>query len=239
MPKNQPTPQESPLLYFGMNTEHSESVMDQQPPKCLLIQRCKNLSLNKFLDAYCNNDLSVLIISGEPTADELKDAWDGILFEYSSLIKNGDADYLLKLSKNISVLGFEIFYTEAAADLLKVHYDKDVVDYLITELGYFGDFNPEQTESYQKDINVMLSLVKGKKQDLEELKAEYERLNNVAEGKKQSEEEFELVIASLGKYAGYRLDKDAVMVSEFASVFTLYLKEQDYLNNQKNGSGQD
>lgn len=219
------------------NTASFASAQTASPPSCLLHRSCKTLKIGAFISAYCNNDLSVLVIDGTPTDQELKDAWDEILFEYSTLIRNGDSAYLLGLQKRISLLDFDIFYSETAVGFLKQRFDQDIIDYLINELGYFGDYNPENPDQYERQLNRILSLVKTKKEDLKDLISEYERLNNTNTGKKQSEEDFGITLAALSKYINYRLDKQTVCVDEFASVFTLYLTERDHQekNSKPNG----
>ena len=58
------------------------------PSNALLHRTCKTLSIAGFKLAHCNNDLNALIISGQPTDNELKNAWDEIIFEYATLFKD-------------------------------------------------------------------------------------------------------------------------------------------------------
>lgn len=225
-----------PLDYTTTSTGNSASAQEQNAPLCLLHRSCKTIRLGAFLRAYCNNDLSVLIIEGNPTPEQLKDAWDEILFEWSGLIRNGDSAYMLGLNKRVALLKFDITYVENAIAILRVRFDQDIVNYLVTELGFHGIYNPEDEVAYNRQLDRVISLAKTKIVELKELEEEHERLNKTVEGKKQSEEDMMMTVSALSKYIGYRLDRDTVCADEFAAVFSLYLTESDHMKN-KNQNG--
>jgi len=225
MPKNQPTTQESPLLYSGMNTGHSESVMDQQHPKCLLIQRLDELTINTFKRAYFRGELEGLIKEGIPGVNELTDTWESLLFDYSSLIKSSDSSYLLKLKKQVEILSLDIEYIEGALIVLPVQFDAEIASHITNVIGIDCEYTPENRPEFERQINRTRSLLKSKKQDLSELQDELLKLENIHDSKPQTEDEFDATVVMLSKFIGYRIDKDVVTMDEFAHIFTLLITQ--------------
>jgi hypothetical protein len=214
----------------GTNTEDYVSPVKESPSSYLLHLSCKTLTIGAFIEAYCNNDLSVLIISGNNVPDEnLKNAWDEILFEYSSLIANSESNYLLSLQKKMSILRADITYVENAVAILKIRFIQEIADELIS-MGFIGDYSEP---NLHLQLTRVISLSKNKVVELGELDEEFNRLNSTANGKKQTEEDFNKTIVALSKYIGYRIDKEVVKVDEFAAVFGLYISEST--KTQSNG----
>lgn len=189
-----------------------------------LHRNCKTLSIALFKEAYCNNNLSVLIISGTPPDNEILDAWNEIIFEYSSLFKSEEGDYLFELAQRIGLLKHEIAYVEYAVMLLRIKYDQDIIDEL-TRLGYGGEYNWEDQKSFQKQLNRVISICKTNVFDVKQLSDEYDRLNKTTKGKKLNEEEFTRNVLMLGKYQHYYLDEANTSVFQYAMIMNNYLAE--------------
>jgi hypothetical protein len=191
---------------------------------------CKTLCFAAFIDAYCNVDLKGLIISGKPTPEELQKAWNEIVFEYSSLIKTEQSQYLFDLSKEISLLQWHINYVDGAIKLLSIRYEKEVAEEL-RELGYQvrEDIG---TQEYEDALKRIISLCKTKVFDLDVAVEEYNRLHNTKEGKAQGEDEMFSTLAALSKYQGYNIDKNTTSVYEVTIIFNNYLAESKRMEKQ-------
>lgn len=203
-------------------------------PELSLHTSCKTLPFSKFKPAYCRNDYSGLVIKGEPTPEELQAAWNEILFDYASLIKTENSDYLFILRKDISDLQWQIWYVdeccreespefEIPAGVLHIRYEEALVKEL-KKIGYtikdeFG------TDEYFDRLSLIVSLCKSRVHDLEELRAEYDRLQKTFDGKQQTEEELDATQALLSKYQGYNIDDETTTVYRFTIIFNNYLAD--------------
>lgn len=219
------------------STELSPESLPLKTPehlKDLLHRTCKTLSLYAFIEAYCNDDLSFLVIKGEPTQAELEESWQEILVEYSGLIKNEQSGYIFDLGKQITLLQLDINYLDRVVHFLHYRYDEEIADQLRC-MGFSLDAK-YGTEEYTNELDMIVSLATTKVFDLGELEEEYKRLNNTATGKKQTEEDLLMTIAALSKYQGYHINKKETTVLEFASIFNLYLKELAHSKKDK-GNG--
>jgi hypothetical protein len=188
---------------------------------------CKTLCIDPFLNAYCNNDLSGLLISGTPDPSELQDAWNEIMFDYSGLIKTDSSNNLFLLQREIAILEHHIIYIDYAIPFLKLKYDEDIAN----EVRMMGYDIPEG-EGYQKALDLIKELAKRKVFDHGNLVDEYNRLNKTVEGKKQTEEEFIKTILMLAKYQGYAIDRKTTTVFDFAQIFNNYLAEMKVKEKQ-------
>lgn len=213
--------------YTETNKEISTS---PQIPECLLPaiyhHSCKTLCLDPFIQAYCNNDLSGLLISGTQN-EEIHSAWNEILFEWSSLVKSENADALFELQKEIAILEHHIIYIDYAVPFLKLRYDEDIANE-VRSLGY----DVPQDENYQKALDLITSLAKRKVFDHGELVDEFNRLNKTTTGKKQSEDEFIKTVLTLAKYQGYPIDRKTTTVFDFAQIFNNYISEMKIKERQ-------
>jgi len=205
-----------PLQSLGIQKESFASVPEMIPCKAILHRSCKTCPLSVFIEAYSNNNLELL---GDADPQELQEAWNEILFEWATLLKSEQSEYIFDLSKKISSLHAIIIFIEKACDYLSVQWDEEMAECLRKE-GY----NPN-------DIKMTLSLAKRLVFDLDELTAEYSRIVNTTEGKGKSEDEFFEDIAMLSKFVGYRIDTKSTTVKEYASIFNLFLKQSKVQDN--------
>lgn len=216
------------------STELSQETLPsktQDPSSAILHRTCKTLLLYAFIEAYCNDDLTFLVISGQPDDLELQNAWTEIISEYSSLIKNEKSGYLFDLAKQISLLEKNIQQVDKTTHFLHYRYDSEIAEQL-RGMGYSicAEYG---TEEYFAELDLINSLATTMVFDLGELEEEYKRLNNTATGAKQSEEDLHITIAGLSKYQGYRINPKETTVLEFTSIFNLYLKELAHLQKPK------
>jgi len=195
-------------------TEHPKENYLSQPapiPSNISLHRsCKTCPLSAFIEAYSNNNYTLL---GTGTPEQIAEAWNEILFDWATLIKTEQSQYLFELSQNIGVLEARIIFIENAVMLLRIKWDEDLAEGIRKE-GY----DPA-------DLDMVISLAKRLVFDINELKDEYTRLTNTTGGKRKSEDEFYEDIAMLSKFQAYNIDPDTTTVKKYASIFNLFLKQ--------------
>ena len=190
---------------------------------------CKTLLLDPFIQAYCNNDLSGLVIAGPAINTDLQDAWNEIMFEYSGLIKSENSDYIFSLQKEIAILEHHIIYIDYTIPFLKLRYDEEIAQE-VRDLGY--ELPQFTDKNYQRSLDLITSLAKTKVFEHSNLVEEYNRLNKTVEGKKQSEDEFISTVLMLSKYQGYDINTSKTTVYKFTQIFNNYLSEMKVKEKQ-------
>lgn len=185
---------------------------------------CKTLNVNGFKECYCNHDYSYLIIKGNPTQEDLINAWNEIVFEYGGMIKTENSEYIFDLQKRIAELTQHIAYVDNALILLQQRFSQSAIDELIS-LGYDGIYQFDDHVQYVKQLNRVRSLCKTRVMDLQDLQEEYKKYNLSSENSSsQTEEDFEEWVAQLGRFMHFRINQHETTVTEFAGIINAYIK---------------
>ena len=194
------------------------------PSAVRLLRSLSECPVAVFKKALCHGDLSLLIVSGQPTDAQLLEAWNEIYFDYAAVLKSDNSDYTFNLAKDIGLLRHHLAYVEWAVLLLRLRYEPAVVEELQT-IGYFDLEYSEDPAEWQRRLNRVVSLAKTKVHDLEMLEKDYERLNKTSEGKSVTEEEFNQTVLELARFQGYRIDQVTTMMDEYVSIFNNFLQD--------------
>lgn len=189
--------------------------------------------LSAFIKAYCNNDLTALVIEGDPTLEQLQEAWNEIMFEWSYSIKSDNNDYMLDLARNIGRLQHHIFYVDHAVKYLRLRSDADIIKEL-RGMGYDLHTCFDDSKEWNLELDRIISLCKTKVADLDSARDEYERMQKTTEGKAQTSEEFENTVGMIARFQGYRIDKNITTVAEFASYLNAYVTEMNWKAKHQN-----
>ena len=71
-------------------------------------QSLQFLPRDKFIDAFVDGNLSALVISGFPSPENLKEAWENILDEYAEMIGGVEHKMFFQLQKEVALLKISI-----------------------------------------------------------------------------------------------------------------------------------
>jgi len=214
--KKSPKAKIEPLQSSEIQKESFVSAPETTLFKATLHRSCKTCPLSVFIEAYCNSDYSGL---GQGTETELMDAWKEIYFDWATLLKSEQSEYIFDLSKQIGLLELQIVFIENSVHYLQIEYDEDIAGQLRAQ-GY----DPS-------NLPMIISLAKRLVFDLEELNAEYKRLVNTTSGKPKSEDEWMEDIAMLSKFQQYNIDPETTTVKKYAAIFNLFLKQNKAQDN--------
>jgi len=191
-------------------TEKAAYVSQPEPIRSFNIfhRTCKTCPLQAFIDAYSNADFS-----GIGTGEGVSEAWQEILFEWATLLRSEQSEYILESSKQIAALEARITFIEYSAHYLGIQWDEDIANEFIKE-GY----DPH-------NLPMAISLAKRLVFDLTELREEYERLTKTTNGKPKTEDEWMEDVAMLSKFQGYSINPENITVQKYAAIFNLFLKQ--------------
>jgi len=219
----------------SLETSTGNSVLQQAENNAsiLLHRSCETISLYAFIKVYCNADFSFLIISGEPSTEQLIEAWQEIVFEWATIVKNQDSLYIAELKKRIGLLEAEIIYIDCAIPRLKDQIKYRVVDQeIIQEIKSMGYSLPAHPTF--KQLDMVTSLAKTKVYEHSDLVDEYNSLSKTTSGQKQSEDDFMITVSAVGKFIGYRIKTKETTPFEFSGDLNLLLKSIDESKKNQN-----
>lgn len=163
---------------------------------------CKTLTLEKFIPATCNGDLSGLIIEGTPTPEELNAAWVNINMEWSELTENSN--------KNIYLSALKEFYIErarynallAGVQSLAIEYN-EAAEKALNDLGYTVNLRGLDPPEYIKHLDQLTKRLKGVQVAMANAYIELERISSKLSETKMSEKEFMEYVAAVQKFSGH------------------------------------
>lgn len=217
----------------SLDSSHITSETNIQISQLSLHHSCDTLKYGKFLGiALGQLDKKVLIIKGKFSDDELDIIWDSIISEYAGLIKTGRSSNIFELYKKISYTSWKLEYLEKALGFLRFKYDSDIANSIV-ELGYgLIEYNEDRSK-YLKNILFVEREAKTLLVLLNQYSKEY--LLMCPEGSNEIDSrsmiDYDTELSLLSKFQGYRINKNKITVSEFASIVNNFLDTKNHQNN--------
>lgn len=186
-----------------------------------------SLSLGKFIDIFCDGNLKALIISGEPSPFDLADAWEAILNQYVDIIGSTESKHLIMLQRQVLLLKAKISLVDTAVKVLSERWSQVTADELM-KLGY-----KVNEKTLERDLIMVIDRSKKFIVELDMKAKDFEKMNKTVSTKQKDRSDFEREIARISHYMRFRIDKNQVTVSEYASYYS------EYVNAQENGTRKD
>ncbi len=188
-----------------------------------ILNKCSNITMDKFIDCLCNQNYSCLVISGKYSELEISENWQNVFYEYCDLSNSTHYKSMLISFKNLGITEAKITAVNLCLVVLSYQYNQECVD-ILRKYGYDYDFNDADKESYLKDLEAVQTISKGALINLDAEKKNLERLmgNNNA---KTKESDFDKTFIVLSKYMGYPVKKNITTVSEYCSMIKMINKK--------------
>jgi hypothetical protein len=204
------------------------------------LYRTLDLPLDKFIVCVCEGDLAPLIISGEPTTEEVLEAWGEIFLDYMDSMRDNKARYKLDMEIKIQILDARldqadtallimqtVIHPEAVATLQRLNltdYNQELFDRMFAgdKDAYFEELNLIKNRSREFKIDRDLLTI-----ELEE----YVKSEELAEQKKADRSTFLNILSRIATYKHVALIRASeITTAEFVAMFNEYL---DHINALK------
>ena len=196
-----------------------------------LITDLEDLRFKSFIKAQVNKDLSVLIVEGKPTPQDLQAAWNELISQYHELVGNTDVVAYLKRMARIEAYSAKVLHVEAICLGIEQVTDlPHVIEMLVKLLniwGYSRQFTPESTQSDLKYIrncngNDRLKL---KKIQIEQDEYEQKEAKKAQkQGKSDPKKDFMSLLHAIESHKKMVFDRDKLNMYDFA-MYVNELKE--------------
>lgn len=191
-----------------------------------------HLPLSNYIDIEVEENLSYLIIKGEPNILELQDAFENIISQVAGIMHNDKTDSMIRISKRIGLLQWEIIYVDYILKYLEELFNLHGRTYPpfcteLRKLTYDYKFDPSNAYQYKRELGFVRSRAKTLIIQRMDLLKEYQRMTGstgTTTARKKTREDWEVEIAELSGYQGYKIDKDSTMTSEYFAVLARYNK---------------
>lgn len=181
-----------------------------------LYRRVEDTPLKIFVDCLVHHNYRKLIISGNPTEEEIKKAWDELFLDYCDLSGSDELRRMVELTKKIGALQAKLIAVKTSLLVLSTGKNSEQCKTVLNKLG----FNYES----KKDIAAVISASKSFELELKKLTKEYQ--SGTSTGKAAiSEHYFKTILVELSKYMGFRLTMKDTTVEEFLLIKNSYERE--------------
>lgn len=107
--------------------------------------------MEQFISCIVDSDLSELVVSGEPIAEDLAIAWANIFYEYCDLIGTSEVNLKSRLLMEYIQLEKVVVFSTGWVKILRISYSKNIVNAL-KHVGFDYDFDIEDSERFLKDL---------------------------------------------------------------------------------------
>jgi len=200
-------------------------------PTIVYINRAADCTVEQFIACKFDNNIKALVLTGEPTEQQLAEAWDNIETEFIDL--SGTMIKELDIMKQIKVLECDIqaincflfVQEEWVKQFGMPHMENMAVLNKDYRAGLKWDVTRPDPNAFIKQLqNFKVSVsnktvkLKEKQKELDKLKAEQIKKPTVNNSKKV----FLSTMNEIGKFNGYHLDKKKIMVDEYAVMINDY-----------------
>lgn len=132
-------------------------------PPAKLLSRCEEVTMKQFIACIVDSDFNQLVVSGEPTAEQLMEAWANLFLEYCDLAGHTEVRYRTRLNAEVIAYRAKINAAEACiehlrvADEVRANIPNVPVNGFIECLKTIGfedfDLNPNDRAQFLKDLN--------------------------------------------------------------------------------------
>jgi hypothetical protein len=190
----------------------------------------ETLPLSKFIDAAADDNLRALIIEGNPTDLQLKEAWSIICQEYADASGDMAHKHYLKAWIEIIQVSVKLETIEGMIDVLSVAYYKPFADRLNKLLRTSYPLDYTKPDQYKKELKACFMRSRGIKIDLDLKTIRFEELNKkkaaTGDNKKPTRAYFYSYLITLSNHAGYQVN-DQITTFEFCERVRRLNKEID------------
>lgn len=147
-------------LNFG--TRRTPILTETAQPDLKLYRSIHSLPMPVFIECLISGNASGIILSGSPTPEQLSEAWEGIMSQYSEGIAQNEVKAAISDMKSMAMKEDKIFRIESTLDLLKNLSDSKspLLPTLFEALYQFGYTLPRKEYS-PENLNVVLKIFMG------------------------------------------------------------------------------
>ncbi len=167
-----------------------------------------------FIDCLVDKHYESLIIEGQASEEELKEAWNNIYLEYASLMQQNQVNEVFELIKEINTLNAKITLVDTCVRHLSHNYDQQLID-VLNELRL--RCNLLQGDNEETAFQKLNGVISRAKKWLVEIQMAEVKLESIQETEKNENprDYFYDMLMVISKENGYHAKSSEITVYEF------------------------
>lgn len=180
-----------------------------------IIESVHHITLSAFIECAVDQNYSVLTIEGEPTPEQLLNAWHKIYAEYLEVLEDAKTKMLIDAMQEAAYNRNKLTGCRAAVSVLRYRYHQGSVDTL-KEFGF--TFNPSQTdaEDYSKKLDAIELRFKSIEVAIKNYESQITDIFKNQSGEAPSRIHFYDMIGAMSKFYGHAIDPETMNAGQFA-----------------------
>lgn len=199
-----------------------------------LITTCDKLMMDKFIDCLVSENYNSLIISGNPSKEQLDAAWNNIISEYAELIGSEHYETIIRLTKEINAAVFKFNRVSLYVFILGIMHSESIANHL-RKMGYPGNYNPSNQEMYKRDLETSLNKAKTLLAQAQQKQIQLNKLESSIEKGKIDRRHFDEVIIALSDHKKYQVKEDQITVQKYCIMIKNMKRRIEILNKKEYG----
>ena len=174
--------------------------------------------MGQFRQCLEHNNISALIVEGEPTAEQLAEAWASLFLEYCDLSEAHEATHRVYLHCEIETLKIKLDICQAWVDIISIRPSLKINEALWT-VGYEFDLDVTKPEEYKADLARINAELRSLRFDIKVKQAEYSALEkSPTEHDTFDVKYFSTIYTRINNYYKYNAVNDQTTVEMYCSL---------------------
>ena len=137
-----------------------------------LLSRCSETTMGQFRQCLEHNNISALIVEGEPTAEQLAEAWASLFLEYCDLSEAHEATHRVRLWAEIEALKIKLNICQSWVDIISFMPSTEI-NKALWIVGYEFELDKNKPAQYKEDIARINAELRSLRLDIKIKEAEY------------------------------------------------------------------
>ena len=196
-----------------------------------LLVDLKELTLDRFIDAYCNNNLQAIVSHGTPPQEVLQSAWEEVQTKYVEIVGGDDYRDKVTLVNQINALCWKLERLEALIEVLGVCPSEGLYEQL-----YTFDYSLPELPYNEPNLDKLCRLVTAQmKRDVVQVQILTERIKKETpqEQKKTTEADFYNMLVEISDAFKVVLNEKQTSVMAFAMYINKYKQKAEQIQQQQ------
>lgn len=179
-----------------------------------LYTSCYDVPMSAFISCVVDENYNALVVSGNPTPEQIQAAWDGIYEQYSELSHNTVYSEYVQRLKEHTIVFTQINGLTAGITVLRYGDYPDVIASL-RKLGFSVPETPLNPKKYIELIESLSRQLSGLHTRLKMLDKMLKDAVKSQQGKAAKRSDFVRAASVMSKFMGFRVDLNDITVAEY------------------------
>lgn len=202
---------------------HLQNSPPQASPSWKLYRRLTDIPLDRLITCFCDDDLSALVIAGDPALDELQAAWELIREDFEDRMKSSTQTEIQHLVRDINLYQTQYNCVKTICDLLAyfpvITLVNELMPILTEMLGFPIELDPADKKAFAQGLECAMGHATRYLTEAMTMAAQLPPDPDAGKKKVRiGHEYFDEVIVALSRYNKYKISKRDTTGSEFCAL---------------------